>query len=76
MVTDTAMGQEKVTHALERIEQALARIEAAASAPRPAGNAGETAELERVAAAHRTLRGTVEDAIARIDRLLDAGEAR
>ena len=69
------MGPEKVTHALERIEQVLARIEAAASPP-AAAEPADTAELERLAAANRTLRGTVEDAIARIDRLLDAGEAR
>jgi hypothetical protein len=71
-----AMGQEKVTHALQRIEQALARIEAAASGPPALAAPADTAELERLTAAHRTLRGTVEDAISRIDRLLDAGEAR
>ncbi|MBV8685734.1 MAG: hypothetical protein JOZ90_05890 [Alphaproteobacteria bacterium] len=64
------MGDERVLAAVGRIERALARLEAAADrspAPGPADG-----ELRR---AHETLKGKVEQAIARIDRLLASADS-
>lgn len=59
--------------ALARIERALDRVEAAAV--RRGGDGGGSEELARVREAHLALRGKVEGAIGRIDRLLDGGGA-
>ncbi|HEX8257501.1 MAG TPA: hypothetical protein VF589_07695 [Allosphingosinicella sp.] len=66
------MADEQAMQAVSRIERALARIEAAAAKERPAPREdGELRELRRM---HQSLRGTVEDAIGQIDRLLAVRE--
>ena len=62
------MGDSRTAAALERIERALARIEAVADAPPPAAAGDREAQ--------QALRGTVEEAISRLDRLLAQSEAR
>jgi hypothetical protein len=68
------MGADRALQAIGRIERALARIEGSAARPQPAPQ-GSSQVDERLAAAHETLRGKVEAAIAQIDELLGAGEA-
>lgn len=71
----TPMPDQAVLSAIRRIEQALQRVEAAAeTAPSPA--APDSAETDKLRAAHLSLRRTVEGAIGEIDRLLSRGEAR
>jgi hypothetical protein len=66
-----AMGQDRVEQAIGRIERALARIEAAVARP-PAPSASDGALRE----AHDRLRGRVRDALAQLDGLIEAAEAR
>jgi hypothetical protein len=63
------MVDERALLAAERIERALARIEAAAGR-----QAQADAELERLRAAHETLRTRVAGAVSQIDRLLESPE--
>lgn len=64
------MGASRLNAALERIERALARLESSAGARPPAAPAaGPEAEQ-----AHGALREKVEEAIARIDGLLEQAE--
>ena len=63
------MGDSRSRAALERIERAIARIEAMSGDLGPAeGRSPHEAE--------QALRGTVEKAISRLDRLLGETEAR
>jgi hypothetical protein len=66
------MGDQRALDAVGRIERALSRIETAARRPQPAGNEGDSAELEQVRDAHDKLRSRVEGAIGQIDRLLES----
>ncbi|HEX8124845.1 MAG TPA: hypothetical protein VF548_04615 [Allosphingosinicella sp.] len=66
------MGQDRVVQAIGRIESALARIEAAAGRS-PAREASSDGALRE---AHETLRGRVREALAELDGLIEAAEAR
>ena len=68
---DDVMDQ-RARAALSRIDRAVSRIDSALEAE-PA-RASETAELERLRAAHQLLRRRVEAAIGEIDALSGAGE--
>lgn len=63
---------ERLVLALGRIEHALSRLERAAEAL-PAAVAAESQD-PLLTARHERLRATVEQAVARIDRLLDPQE--
>lgn len=68
------MSDERALAAIARIERALARVEAAAArAPEAPSHEPELRQLRET---HEALRGRVEGAIAQIDRLLEAAEAR
>jgi len=58
----------ELTEAIARLEQAVARLEAATD---PAGRAARDREIAEVAAA---LAGRIDAAVARLDKLLQAGE--
>lgn len=62
-----AMSEDRALRAIDRIERAFARIEAAHAGQNAAPGGSELIELRHT---HQALRSTVEDAIARIDRLL------
>jgi hypothetical protein len=63
------MRDERALDAIARVEAALARIEAAAD--RAAATRDELTSLQTK---HQSLRGRIEEAVAQIDRLLDAEE--
>jgi hypothetical protein len=65
------MGDDRLSVALGRIERAVARLETMDSRPAPAAP-----PADGLAAAHEALRGRVEQAIGRIDRLLADAETR
>jgi hypothetical protein len=67
------MGEDRVASAIARLESALARVEMAASR-RPALTLLENSDSSELHERHRTLRGKVEGAIARIDSLLQSAE--
>jgi hypothetical protein len=67
------MGDQRALDAVSRIERALARIETAVRRQAPAGNGGDSAELDQLRSAHQALRSRVEGAIGQIDRLLETG---
>jgi hypothetical protein len=67
-----SMGQDRVERAIGRIESALERIESAAERTSAAGPTDDGALRE----AHETLRGRVRDALAQLDGLIEAAEAR
>jgi len=58
----------ELAEAIARLEQAVGRLEAAAD---PAGRAARGREIAEVAAA---LAGRIDAAVARLDKLLEAGE--
>lgn len=62
------MSDDRALRAIDRIEQAFARIEAVTGAARSASQ--DERELIELRHTHQALRSNVEDAIARIDRLL------
>ncbi|HEX8442768.1 MAG TPA: hypothetical protein VF631_03875 [Allosphingosinicella sp.] len=62
------MSDDRALRAIDRIERAFARIEAATGGGHPAPR--DQSELLSLRQTHHALRGKVEDAIARIDRLL------
>jgi hypothetical protein len=64
------MPDQRALDAIRRIERALARIEAVADRPSPTAPAEDSAELERLRAAHEALRSRVAGAIGEVDRLL------
>ncbi|MEA3008377.1 MAG: hypothetical protein QOJ91_69 [Sphingomonadales bacterium] len=66
------MGQDRVEQAVGRIERALARIESAASRASEAAPPTDGA----LKAAHEALRGRVCEALAQLDGLIEAAEAR
>ena len=64
------MGQDRVEQAIGRIESALERIEAASARVPEASGDGALKE------AHEALRGRVREALAQLDGLIEAAEAR
>lgn len=62
------MSDDRALRAVDRIERAFARIEAVTGAQKPAPR--DDNELIELRHTHQALRSKVEDAIARIDRLL------
>jgi hypothetical protein len=66
------MGQDRVEKAIGRIESALARIESAAGRASASGASADGALVQ----AHESLRGQVRDALAQLDGLIEAAEAR
>ena len=66
------MGQDRVEQAIGRIESALARIESASAR----ASALEESSDGALKAAHEALRGRVRDALAQLDGLIEAAEAR
>ncbi len=66
------MGQNRLEQAIGRIESALARIETAAAR----ASASEASSDGDLRDAHETLRGRVREALAQLDGLIDAAEAR
>ncbi|HEX8625086.1 MAG TPA: hypothetical protein VF782_08400 [Allosphingosinicella sp.] len=66
------MGQDRVEQAIGRIESALARIETAAAR----GSASEASSDGALTEAHEALRGRVREALAQLDGLIEAAEAR
>ncbi|HEX8308230.1 MAG TPA: hypothetical protein VF645_07405 [Allosphingosinicella sp.] len=69
------MGQDRVEQAIGRIESALGRIEAAAGRASASG-ASEASADGALREAHETLRGRVREALAQLDGLIEAAEAR
>ena len=67
-----SMGHNRVEQAIGRIESALERIEAAAGRASAPDASADGALRE----AHETLRGRVREALAQLDGLIDAAEAR
>ncbi len=67
-----SMGQDRVEQAIARIESALERIESAAAPASARGRPDDGALRE----AHEALRGRVRDALAQLDGLIEAAEAR
>jgi hypothetical protein len=66
------MGQERLEQAIGRIELAIERIERSAAAPqRPQAGDGE----DKLRTAYEGLRSRVQDAVLRLDALMD-GEGR
>jgi hypothetical protein len=69
------MSDDAALAAILRIDRALARIEAAAERL-PSATVSQEPELRQLRDVHEALRGRVEGAIAQIDRLIEAAEAR
>ena len=69
---EAAMGQDRVEQAIGRIERALGRIEAAAGRASASSASADSALGE----AHEALRGRVREALAQLDGLIEAAEAR
>jgi hypothetical protein len=67
-----SMGQDRVELAIGRIESALQRIESAAARTSAAAPTDDGALRE----AHEALRGRVREALAQLDGLIEAAEAR
>jgi hypothetical protein len=67
-----SMGQDRVERAIGRIESALERIEGAAARAAAAARPDDGALRE----AHEALRRRVRDALAQLDGLIEAAEAR
>jgi hypothetical protein len=66
------MGQDRTAQAIARIESALARIESVAGRASRSASSDDGALRE----AHEVLRGRVRDALAQLDGLIEAAEAR
>jgi hypothetical protein len=67
------MADQRALDAISRIDRALARIERSASRPRPDPIDGE--EVERLRAAHESLRRKVAGAIGQLDLIIESEEA-
>jgi hypothetical protein len=65
------MADQRALDAIDRIERAIARIERAAATPAPPADG---TDLQRLRAAHDSLRRKVEGAIGRLDLIIDGAE--